>query len=50
MRCGMMSNETTIHQGEDKVDVSNYNQPYGFQQWDEPLPYIWCNYETIDYE
>lgn len=55
MRCGVMSNKTTIHQGEDQVDVGNYKQPHGFQQWDEPIPYIWCkpkhgNYDTIDYE
>lgn len=39
----------------DQVDDSNYNQPYGSQQWDEPIPYNWCkpkhgNYDTTDYE
>ena len=30
-RCGMIANETTIHQRSNKVCVSNYMQPFLFE-------------------
>ena len=31
-RCGMIANETTIHQSSNDVDVNNYKQLLGLQQ------------------
>lgn len=29
-----MCNETTIHQGSNEFDESNYSKPYGLQKWE----------------
>ena len=33
----MNTNETTIHPSSNEVDVSNYRQLYGLQQWEKSM-------------
>ena len=34
----MINKSTMIHQSYNEVDVSNYKQPHGLQQWEKPIP------------
>ena len=38
-RCGILANETTLHQRPNDTEINSYRSPYSLQQLAKPIPY-----------